>query len=212
MNLATSSQTPVVCLIRTPRLLLRPLGPADSESLCDLIKANLAFLQRWMTWARSEPVLVEQKVTQLHDQRRNTLAGRTQGFGMFRPDGSKLLGAIGTHPRIGAGAREIGYWVGEAHARQGLTSEAAAALVRVGFEAQRLRRMEIHTDPDNLASIGVARKVGFHEQVVVRGCILTADGPVRDNVLWSMSRDAYAASPAAKMPVAAFDRRDRQVM
>ena len=140
------------------------------------------------------------------------LGGGPTGYGMFIDDGATLIGSIGTHPRIGAGAREIGYWVGEHHLRRGYTSEAAAALTRIGFEHSRLRRMEIHTDPDNAASIGVARRLGFCQQAVVQRCVLSPTLPVRDSAIWSMRADRYAGSFASGVNIEAFDRRRGRVV
>ena len=207
------ARPPVVCSIRTQRLLLRALRPSDAAALCDLIAANLDFLRRWLAWAWQEPTTVEAKVKWLRSLRRTMLDGGTTGYGVFaRDDETTLIGTIGTHPRIGSGAREIGYWIGAQHLRRGYTTEAAAALTKIGFELQRLRRMEIHTDPDNAASVGVARKIGFHKQVVIPRCILSETSPVRDSVMWAMTREQYADSPASSVAIEASDRRGRRVV
>lgn len=212
MNLAVT-RPPVVCSIRTQRLLLRALRTSDAQALCDLIAVNLDFLRRWMAWAWQEPTTLEAKRTWLRNMRRTMLSGGATGYGVFtHDDPSTLLGTIGTHPRIGAGAREIGYWIGAAHLRRGYTSEAAAALTKIGFELQQLRRMEIHTDPDNAASVGVARKLGCREQAVIRQCVLSPTSPVRDSVIWAMTREQYAGSPASRGTVEACDRRGRRVL
>ena len=211
MTPSSAVRPAVVCSIRTQRMLLRALRPNDAPALCDLIAANLEFLRRWMAWAWQEPVGVEAKTKWLRLMRRAMLGGEAAGYGIFIDDGAALIGSIGTHPRIGAGAREIGYWIGEQDLRLGYTSEAAAALTKIGFEHMRLRRMEIHTDPDNAASIGVARKIGFREQVIVRGCVLLPTSPVRDSVIWSMKRGQYAGSFAAGV-IEAMDRRGRRVL
>jgi RimJ/RimL family protein N-acetyltransferase len=175
--------------------------------------------------AEAEPESLEAKTRRLRKHRRSTLAGRDQAFGIFRvpqsptnaigdpaPDETEIMGAIGTHLRIGAGAREIGYWIGAAHVRQGYTSEAVAALVKIGIEVQQLRRMEIHTDPGNLASAGVARALGFRLQIIVQECVLSLTSPVRDDALWALSPDEYPTSRAASMPIEAFERGGKRVL
>ena len=203
---------PAVCSIRTPRLLLRAYRTSDAPRMQSLININLDRLRPWMRWAREEPEPLEKKIERLRMLRRNTLAGRDQAFAIFTSDESQAMGGIGTHCRIGAGAREIGYWLGADFHRQGYMTEAAAALVRIGFEVQRLRRMEIHTDPTNIASAGVARTLGFHLQTIVRNCVLQPDSPVRDDSLWALLGDQHGSSRAAAMPIEAFDRRGERVL
>ena len=207
-----STATPVVCRVHTPRLLLRALHPRDAEALCRTIAASLEHLQRWMEWARHEPQPLEAKVALLKKMRARTLRGPDAAFGMFTPDEGEMLGTIGLHARIGAGALEIGYWIAAAHARRGYVTEAAGALVKIGFELHRLHRMEIHTDPDNRASLGVARKLGFQHQVVVRQRVLSPTAPARDTTIWALTQAQYAASPAATMKIEAYDRRGARVL
>ena len=54
------------------------------------------------------------------------------------------------------------YWaLAPAHQRQGYTSEAAAAMVDYAFTQIRLRRIIATTSYDNVASMGVMRKLGM---------------------------------------------------
>ena len=55
-------------------------------------------------------------------------------------------------------------------------------LTRVGFEFCDLDRVDIKVDPENLPSLGVPRKLGFTEEVVLRGVLPPKTGG------WSESR------------------------
>ncbi|WP_141607859.1 GNAT family N-acetyltransferase, partial [Myxococcus sp. AB022] len=109
------------------------------------------------------------------------------------------------HPRVGAGGREIGYWIAAQHTGQGLATEVAAALVRVAFELDGLRRVEIHCDPLNVPSVAVARKLGFTHEGTLRQRLQAADGSWRDIMLWTLLAEDYRASPAAASDLEAFD-------
>lgn len=198
--------------IRTPRMLLRAVHPRDAELMCRTIAGSLEHLRRWMEWAKAEPESLGAKVARLRKIHNSTIRGGSQGFGIFTPDESILLGTIGSHPRIGAGAREIGYWIAESHVRQGYTSEAAAALVKIGFELQRLRRMEIHTDPQNIACIGVARKLRFHHHAIIRQRMLDQTAPPRDTTIWAMTAAQYSSLPRSMMKIEAFDHRGTRLL
>jgi RimJ/RimL family protein N-acetyltransferase len=72
-----------------------------------------------------------------------------------------VLGGTGLHTRAGAGTGEIGYWVHKDYINQGLATEATAALTKVAFLIERVARVEIHCDPNNVRSAAVPRKLRF---------------------------------------------------
>jgi RimJ/RimL family protein N-acetyltransferase len=84
-------------------------------------------------------------------------------FRYFAFDGDRLIGGCGLLPRIGPGGLEIGYHVRTDAAGKGYATEMAAALVDVAFDVCGVERIELHIDEANLASLGVARKLGFAE-------------------------------------------------
>lgn len=198
--------TTVVCRIRTPRLLLRASRLSDAEAMFNATQASFEHLNRWMDWVRKAPKSIEEQRAKLREIRAAMRAGTLAAYGMFLHDETTLIGSIGLHPRIGAGALEVGYWIANDFARQGLTSEAAAALTKIGFETHKVRRMEIHTSPQNIASFGVARRIGYRHHAIVRNCVLSRVSPVRDDTIWAMNREQYAQSPAASIAIE-FDRR-----
>jgi RimJ/RimL family protein N-acetyltransferase len=102
-------------------------------------------------------------------------------------DGDRIVGAIGirvNEQRTG----HIGYWcVREARGR-GLTTRALRLVSRYGFEELKLERLELITDPDNVASQRVAEKVGFQRESLLRSHLLHPDGRRRDFVMFSLLR------------------------
>ncbi|MGP3970651.1 GNAT family N-acetyltransferase [Streptomyces sp. 6N223] len=84
---------------------------------------------------------------------------------------------------IGAGRFAIGYWLHSRWTGRGLATMAAAALVSQGFQLVGIDRIEIHHDAANLASGGVAFRLGFTE--VERG--QAPEGPVAPGEVGLMS-------------------------
>jgi RimJ/RimL family protein N-acetyltransferase len=80
----------------------------------------------------------------------------------------------------------IGYWVTAPARGRGVCTSALRALARWALEGLGLERLELITDPDNLASQRVAEKVGFRREGVLRSHLLHADGRRRDSVLHSL--------------------------
>ncbi len=89
-------------------------------------------------------------------------------MGIFSADESEQLGGTGLHPRNEPGGLEIGYFIRASATRQGYVTESTAALTRVGFEMCGADRIEIRIDPENEASLGVPRKLGFVEEATLR--------------------------------------------
>jgi RimJ/RimL family protein N-acetyltransferase len=80
----------------------------------------------------------------------------------------------------------IGYWLAAEARGRGLTTAALLALSTWAFEELGLGRVELVTDPDNIASQRVAEKAGFQREGVVRSMLLNRDGSRRDGVLFSL--------------------------
>lgn len=74
-----------------------------------------------------------------------------------------LLGAIGLTPDDDADTAELGYWLSPARWGQGITTEAAKAVVSFGFDRLDLPYVTSGYFADNPASGQVLRKLGFAE-------------------------------------------------
>lgn len=72
-----------------------------------------------------------------------------------------VIGTIGFHgPPDDDGRVEIGYRIEPAHRRQGLTTEAVAALL-AWAETEGIHRFRASVAPDNVASRAIVRSFGF---------------------------------------------------
>jgi len=123
-----------------------------------------------------------------------------------------VLGGTGLHMRVGDRAREIGYWINVAHLNRGVATEAAAALTRVGFEIDRLARIEIHCGPHNTRSAAVARKLGYTHEATLRERAIDAAGNPRDTMIWTLFAADYPRSPCAGRELEAFDAAGRRIL
>ncbi len=194
--------------IVTERLVLRCFEPRDAAPLKAAVDKSLSHLLPWLAWARSEPQSLDAKVELLRQFRGKFDLGQDLVYGIFDEHEDEVLGGCGLHSRSPRGIgewREIGYWVAHGRTGRGLATEAAAALVRVAFEIERLERVEIHCDPENVRSQAVARKLGFRHDATLRERMPRPDGTVGDRMLWSLFVGEYKESPAARSPVDAFD-------
>jgi RimJ/RimL family protein N-acetyltransferase len=132
-------------------------------------------------------------------------------YGVFDRDERRQLGGAGLHARVGPGGLEIGYFVRAGATRQGIATEVAAALTRVGFEVCDADRIEIRIDPRNAASFGVPQKLGFPVEATLRRRLPARPGePLRDVTIHTLFREDY--NPSIAPPLRAYDALGRQLI
>jgi RimJ/RimL family protein N-acetyltransferase len=193
--------------VLTDRLLLRPYAPDDAGLVKDAVDTSLEHLRTFMdwAWAAPEPVgVVRKRLRMFRDAFRH---GDDWIYGLFDRDGSALVGGAGLHRRVGPEALEIGYWIRASRVRQGLATEAAAALTRLAFECCGAVWVEIHVDPANSASLAVAERLGYLREATLRKRLppIRPGEPRRDEVVFSLLDEEYAGSPSAAFAVSGLD-------
>lgn len=198
--------------IHTRRLVLRCWEPADAPMLKNAIQASLDHLRPWMPWAHNHPEDLQATIERLRRWRSQFDQDEDYVYGVFNPDESAVLGSTGLHTRVGKHAREIGYWIHASHINQGLATEVSAALTKVAFAVDKVQRIEIHCNPRNDRSAAVPRKLGFTYEATLRQRTRSVEGKLVDAMIWTLLAGEYPTSPAADVPIEAFDVIGRRVL
>lgn len=197
--------------IEVDELTIRCYRPSDTQPLRDALAASKQHLLPWMQWAADEPQTLDEKLDLIRKFRGQFDLGGDPVYGIFLDD--VVVGGIGMHARIGPGAREIGYWVHVDHVRRGIATRAAAAVTRVGFDLFGLSRMEIHCEPENVASAAIPARLGYELEATLRRRPISDVSPEpRDLQIWTMFDNVYPSSPMAGIEIEAFDALDRSVL
>jgi RimJ/RimL family protein N-acetyltransferase len=143
-------------IIETERLFLRELSVEDAEMLFEIYcnSETMKFLGQ-----PPEAVEVERENIEKHIENYY----RRFGFGFWATilkENRKLIGRCGLLQKEidGKTETEIGYLISQDFWRQGLATEAAAAILNYGFGTLKLKRIVAVVHPQNLASIRVAEK------------------------------------------------------
>lgn len=97
-----------------------------------------------------------------------------------------LVGGIGVGVNSHQYRGTIGYWVAAPARGQGICTRALRLLSHHALVELELQRLELITDPDNVASQRVAEKVGFQREGVLRAHLRHPDGRIRDSVMFSL--------------------------
>lgn len=84
---------------------------------------------------------------------------------------------------------DIGYVLARAAWGHGYASEAAAAMLRFGFDELDLHKISATCDPDNRGSARVLEKIGMRREGVLRDHFLVR-GQWRDRLLWAAIQPA----------------------
>ncbi|RPI87759.1 MAG: N-acetyltransferase [Chloroflexi bacterium] len=198
--------------IETKRTVIRCWNPADAPLFKASIDENIAHLKPFMPWAYNEPEEIDHKVERLRQFRGRFDMGQDFIYAVFNPAETTVLGGTGLHIRGGSDMREIGYWIHKDYTNQGLATEVSAALVKVAFEIDKIRRVEIHCHPQNHQSAAVPRKLGFHHEATLHARVYLPEFGFSDSMIWSLFNEDYPTSPSSKAEIAAYDAMGRKIL
>lgn len=193
--------------IVTSNLVLRCWQPQDAPLLrAAFSPENVAHLRTFLYWAENEPRSLPELTQWLRVRRAQFDLDQDYTYAIFNCDESRVLGGSGLHLRSKDPlTREIGYWIHVDYLRRGYAHEAAAALTRVAFEHDGVHRVEIQCDPQNYASAGIPRKLGYTLEATLRARMRKPSGEWRDTLVWSLFAEDYPKTPCARVNLQAFD-------
>ena len=120
-------------------------------------------------------------------------AARREGTGvhlmMLDRASGRIVGSIGLfHADWEVGSVEIGYGVRSDERGKGYATEALAAAARWALTDGGIQRAWLTANTDNVASVRVAEKAGFHREGTLRRAGLEDDG-LHDQALFSLLND-----------------------
>jgi ribosomal-protein-alanine N-acetyltransferase len=170
-------------ILETARLLIRPFVMEDLPNVHRLLDIELhdaalhadkmgsmAERAAWLQWSVLNYVQLAKLYQPPYGDRAAVLksSGQLVGICGFVPCLAPFELLPGFSPgdssgRSGRYSPEIGlfYAISPSQRRQGYASEAAQALVDYAFEHLHIKRVVATTDHDNVASLGVMRKLGM---------------------------------------------------
>jgi ribosomal-protein-alanine N-acetyltransferase len=169
---------------------LRAPQMADFAEWAELREASRTFLTPW------EPTWLHDDLTRAAFRRRlkryaeDLRTDQAYPFFLFAKTDNALVGGLTlANVRRGvAQAGSLGYWMGEAYARQGFMTAAVQALIPFAFGALRLHRLEAACIPSNIASVRLLEKTGFTREGFARE-YLCINGVWQDHLLYALLKN-----------------------
>jgi glyoxylase I family protein len=170
-------------VLKTARLVLRPLRVADAEALLPVFRDG----ETMRYWAHS-PI---QTLAQMRDIIARNLPpqNRTEGSFAITREGVRAIGCINFYSERHA-MSGLGYILDRPFWGQGLVAEAVAAALDHGFRRLELQRIWLEIDPRNDASVRVAEKCGFAREGTARKSFFL-NGDYLDSVYYALLREDW---------------------
>lgn len=191
--------------IETDRLVLRCWSPADAPVLRAALDASDAHLRPMIPFMKDEPRSLQETAQWLRGLRAAFDLGQMYRYAVYDATEQNLLGENMLLARVGPGGLEIGYWTHKDAIGKGIAREASSAMIRMAFEIEKMKRVEIMCAPQNKASASIPAHLGFTHEATLKKRALDSEGGIQDLMVWSLFADDYPSSPAARSTFRAFD-------
>jgi [ribosomal protein S5]-alanine N-acetyltransferase len=168
----------------TPRLHLRRPVEADAASI-------IAIAGDWEVARRL--ARVPHPYTPEHFRLfMSSVVANEPTWAIVRRQTDELIGVIGLAPNDDGQSGEVGYYIARPFWGQGFATEAAQAIVRMGFDVCRYVKLTSGYHADNLASGRVLKKLGFEPcGRSTRPCL--ADGTPKPSIDVELLGDSHCS-------------------
>ncbi len=171
-------------MLRTERLLLRSFAPEDAGDV--LVYRGDPEVQRFN--AETLKTLDESRAF-IEEMRRTHLEFRGLEWAMEEIATGRMIGGVCLGPwDEWHHWAVLGYDLRRDRWGRGFAFEAAARVIRFGFETMQLHRIESHTIADNHRSVRLLERLGFTREGTRREKSLEDDGRYHDSSLWGLLR------------------------
>ncbi|MDT5060088.1 MAG: [ribosomal protein S5]-alanine N-acetyltransferase [Acidobacteriota bacterium] len=169
------------------RVFLRSPTSRDLEEFIALNRASTRFHRGLV----SPPIQPEQFVAFLKRSRQADCAS----FLICHVEDGAIVGSINLSQIFRGGFQNayMGYYIGAEYAGQGYMTEAIQLTLRYAFEHLKLHRIEANIQPENIASIALARRAGFvregYSERYLKIC-----GRWRDHERWAILAEVWKST------------------
>jgi ribosomal-protein-alanine N-acetyltransferase len=174
----------IPAVLRTGRLLLRPIEIADAQAV--FAYGSDRAVTKYLTWPTHRTMndavgFVEQRV-------REYATGPVLQWGITEGDGKPPIGCIGISNISDQHYRgEVGYVLARPFWKRGIMTEALRTVIDASFRYTPLNRIEAHCDPANRASARALEKSGMTFEGMLREVDYYKEA-FHDRQMWSILR------------------------
>ena len=181
-------------ILQTTRLMLRPFTMADAPAVKRLAGAP-EVADTTLSLPHPYPDGAAEEWIGTHAEQFASGTGAT--FAMVDRGTIEVCGAIALDITPRFRRAEMGYWLGVPYWNRGYTTEAAAAILKYGFETLNLHRIFAQHFTRNPASGRVMQKIGMIFEGILREHLLK-DGRFEDVAVYGILQREWRAQQAGK--------------
>lgn len=154
----------------------------NAKIIFDIIDANRDEFRPWLEWTD----FVKKPEDEIP-----VLEGDKDSPEWFVLWNKNIVGRIGlVHLSKSNNFGEVGYWLDKRAGGHGIMTNAFILLEKNAFENWGFNRIEVKIDPDNVRSLGVARRMGYTKEALLRQDHFI-NGVYRDTILFSKLKSEY---------------------
>ncbi len=173
--------------VETPRLVIRPVEPDDWRAV-HAYASDPAAMTYIPGGAMSEDQVRAFVGANQGDEAKVAIVLRSEG---------RLIGHLPFHPWYAPRIYEIGWVFHPRYHGRGYATEAAAALLRHGFETLGLHRIIATCQPENVASWRVMEKLGMVREAHFRKVFPVDEATWLDEYLYALLEEDWFARASA---------------
>ena len=174
-------------ILETPRILLREINYEDAEDMFEYATSPL--VGPVAGWEPHRNLNDTRAVIQMFRDKKKF--GQLGVFAIILKAEDKMIGTVELHTYIRGYKAELGYTVNPNYWGKGYAVEASFAVLRWGFNALKLKRVECTTFVQNFQSKRVCEKLGFTYEGIRKNGYLLYDGSLHDVFAFAMTDDEY---------------------
>jgi [ribosomal protein S5]-alanine N-acetyltransferase len=174
----------------TARLRLRQFRPDDADAMHECF-ANPDAMRFWNTPVHTKRIETERVVRRFVD----CTPSYYRFWAVTDAQTDRCLGMVNHHDgHIRSKRVAIGYVISPAQQRRGFGGEAVSAMLKFCFGDLGLHRAQAFIHPDNIASRGLAEKLGFRCEGRLRENLRVGDEWL-DDMLYALLANERASQP-----------------
>ena len=154
-----------ICPIFTARLLLRKFREDDFDAVHGYASdfENLIFMQWGPNNEEETKTFINNAIAESEKMPLNQMS-----FAVTLIDNGELIG--GCSLSLDKDSGEMGWILRREYWKRGYGSEAGKALLRLGFDKMKLRRIYARCDSENTGSYRLMKKIGMRRESFTLGC------------------------------------------
>jgi [ribosomal protein S5]-alanine N-acetyltransferase len=167
-------------------VVVRTPTPDDEDEFLERMRASRRLHRPWIAMPET-PAAYAQYLTKLDDP-------RAAPFVACRIEDGAIVGFLNISEIVRGPFKSafLGYGATADFAGQGYMTEALQLLLREAFVTLRLHRLEANIQPDNIASLALARRAGFELEGFSPRYLKVA-GRWRDHERWAIRAETWRA-------------------